>query len=795
LKRFEIPGIFVLFLSLAFIMTAPLGWQLFTHTPAPPRDCLLNCWILSTEIAHLASPGPSFWDGNIFYPSQGTLTYSEHLIGYLPLAWLLSAVTKSMACSVNILTILSFALAGLGMYLLVRHLSGNPWAALCAGALFAFSPFRISHINHLNILAMHWLPFLFLFWHRALETGRFTDYGGFALFFVLEGLSCVQLSMYFFVLFPLLTLAEIWKMKKTTPALWRWGSAYCVIALVLLPFFLPYYRTLHSLGVLNTPYPDWSASMLSFLTPPGMLRLWGWLTPLLGKGQDVETYLFPGIVILLLTYAALRRFAPETLTPSDTKPATTPLFFRVLDALIAFCLLLIMALTLTGGFDLVIGPFPLSVHAPAILSTLMAVLLIARLGLDCRIRHKIKGYLAALPAGISVYFILVIIGVIFTFYGPFVLTGTLFPPLASIRVSARVFTIALVGLSVLAGFGFTALGEKWKNQAGLAALIVLLALLESFPFPLPLAPLPGEPWAALLRRVPKGSVIMILPLKDDEANAGYMCSPVCDGRMLINGYSGITPRYYEALSELFADFPSYKSKGALVQFGAGYVILDRAKIPPKKLMAMEEGLQGDSDFSLLYNGSESLLYRFNLHIKGLRPVRARILSPIKREGWKISAEPDKKLVEKSRHMIDDRLRTYWTTGRPVQKGDQILVDLGMTHPLAGCAFFHGTDFSFYLKTYQVHVSTDGKRWIMVARGWCDPPQFETYIRDPGNPYFFIPFHAREGRYIRIRSTDRGNYPWTVHELRAYSPWHQGQAYELLLVDPWRKTLPLLNEQE
>jgi len=795
LKRIEPAGIFTLFLALAFVMTWPLGLKLFSHMPAPSRDCLLNCWILSTEISHLASTGASFWDGGIFHPSKGTLTYSEHLVGYLPFAWLLFSWTKSMACSVNILTIISFAIAGLGMFLLVRHLTGNPWASFLAGALYGFSPFRISHINHLNILAMHWLPFILLFWHRALERRRFTDYGGFVFFFVLEGLSCVQLSMSLFVLLPLLTIMETIRLKEPARALWHWGAAYGCVALVLIPFFLPYYGTLHALGMLNTPYPDWSASIISFFTPPGALRLWGWLTPILGKGQDVETYLFPGITILCLAYAGLRSFASGTEKPCGAAGGGSPFIFRLMDLMIAASLVLILAITLTGGLSFMAGPFPVSVRSPSILSTFAATLIALRIFLDRKMRESAKHFLQSLPPHVSFYCILVIIGVVFTFYGPFVLLGKLFPPLASIRVSSRVFTIALTGLCVLAGYGFVALAKKQRRPPALAAALIVLVLIESCPVPLLLSPLPGTTIARTLQTVPAGSVVMLLPLKDDELNAGYMYSAAGHGIQLVNGYSGITPRYYEALDEALGDFPSDRSKGALVQFKVGHVLLDRTKIPGERLRAIEEGLQRDGDFSLLSGGRDAALYRFNPGTQGLKPVQARLLTPVDRKNWKISAEPDKKLVEHSGAMTDGVVKTYWTTGRPVRKGDHISVDMGASHTLSGIALFHGTDFSFYLKTYQLHLSLDGMKWTMVARGWCDPPQFETYFRDPGNPYFFIPFNPREGRHIRIRSIDQGNYPWTVHEIRAYSPWRKEEKGEALLVDPWRQELPLLKEEE
>ena len=54
------------------------------------------------------------------------------------------AATGNMVLCYNLLFLSTIVLAGWGMYLLVRELTGRPLAAFVAGLAFAFAPYRIS---------------------------------------------------------------------------------------------------------------------------------------------------------------------------------------------------------------------------------------------------------------------------------------------------------------------------------------------------------------------------------------------------------------------------------------------------------------------------------------------------------------------------------------------------------------------------------------------------------------------------------------------------------------------------
>ena len=59
-----------------------------------------------------------------------------------------------------------------GMFLLGRELTGSRSAGVVAGLAYAFSPFRIASIPHLQVLSSAWMPFVLYGLRRHFSTGR-----------------------------------------------------------------------------------------------------------------------------------------------------------------------------------------------------------------------------------------------------------------------------------------------------------------------------------------------------------------------------------------------------------------------------------------------------------------------------------------------------------------------------------------------------------------------------------------------------------------------------------------------
>ena len=88
----------------------------------------------------------SVFNANIFHPSAGTLTYSDHLLLQSLAMSPLYAVTGNLALCYNVLLIASLTLSGLAMHVLARSVTGSERAAVIAGLAWACWPYRTAHL-------------------------------------------------------------------------------------------------------------------------------------------------------------------------------------------------------------------------------------------------------------------------------------------------------------------------------------------------------------------------------------------------------------------------------------------------------------------------------------------------------------------------------------------------------------------------------------------------------------------------------------------------------------------------
>ena len=131
-------------------MTWPLAARLGREIAWDLGDPVFNCWVMSWTGGQVLSALSGnfnalhdFWNGNIFFPEQLTITYSEHLTPQMLQILPLYALTGNIVLCYNLLFLTTFVLSGFGTYLLARDLTGHRLAAFVAGLAFAFAPYRI----------------------------------------------------------------------------------------------------------------------------------------------------------------------------------------------------------------------------------------------------------------------------------------------------------------------------------------------------------------------------------------------------------------------------------------------------------------------------------------------------------------------------------------------------------------------------------------------------------------------------------------------------------------------------
>src|SRR5262249_20677116 len=193
-----------IYLVSAVVMTWPLATVMDRRIAGDMGDPLFVCWVilwtagqagraLSGDLSALAR----YWSGNIFFPAALTVAYSEHFTPQMLQALPILAMTDNVILAYNVLLLATFVLSALGTYLLVRDVTGRPLAALFAGLVFAYSPYRLDQYSHLQVLSCQWMPFTLYGWRRYAAGGGLRALAGGTAALVAQALSSIYYLAYF----------------------------------------------------------------------------------------------------------------------------------------------------------------------------------------------------------------------------------------------------------------------------------------------------------------------------------------------------------------------------------------------------------------------------------------------------------------------------------------------------------------------------------------------------------------------------------------------------------------------
>ncbi|HEX2145730.1 MAG TPA: hypothetical protein VHG10_14615 [Glycomyces sp.] len=143
-------GLFSILLAVA--MTWPLVKDLDDVIPHDIGDPLLQAYTLGWIAHALRGDLGAIWDTNSFWPLTDAYLYTDTLLGYAPAA-AFATDTASTIVVYNVLYIGTFALAFLGAYALLRQLGARVAGSAVGAAAFAYAPWKLAHLGHLNILS------------------------------------------------------------------------------------------------------------------------------------------------------------------------------------------------------------------------------------------------------------------------------------------------------------------------------------------------------------------------------------------------------------------------------------------------------------------------------------------------------------------------------------------------------------------------------------------------------------------------------------------------------------------
>lgn len=779
---------------LSAAMTWPLILHLGDHVGHDPYDPLFNIWNMSWGLKALASSPGEFGQANIFFPHPGAFFYADTILALAlmgaPFRWL----TGNPVLAYNALFLLSFFVRGLGMYLLAKHLVRSRPAAFLAALIFAFFPYNLAHISHIEIISFGWIPLCFLFLHRFFERPSWGNALGIGVFFILQVLTCAYYGLFLGIFAGSFFLVSSWRTGLWRKAGFRFRTAGLAVLIggVLGPYVYGY-AAVH--GRISYERPLWeikhfSAELQHFFASPRWSVLWGSLTDGLG---NQETQLYPGIVAVALAglwFLGKKRRALAAAGPSIAgKPAKG---FRWWDGANAALFLFILAVGATGGFSFALGPFALSarnLQNPVrilLLSLVLRVLaergLRRRAALVLRSLDPLQKYYAAL----AVFAWLLTFGPVVRFLGREIIAGPYaffyrwVPGFAKLRAPGRFLVLVMLGLALFGGYALAGrLGRMASARGRILAAggLCLLVLVDYAAFPIPLAKVETRrtlpPIYRTVRDLPPEAVLLEFPMPERDREEYFEAVPTYRSsfhwRWIVNGYSGYSPPAYRIVREAMENFPDRWTLDLLENLEVEYVLVHTREFRPEKGAAAVARMASYPERAALVKAEGGdFLYRLLPWRKnhplpslpgGKTPVGDRSL-------WKAEANKNNRQAGRA---FDGDPETFWSTGYPQEEGDFFLVDLGRVESFARVEFLLQNQPLDYPRNFVAEASADGSSWTVLDTGQnYFPPIRRDMVEDFSRYRVLASLVPGRARFLRFRLT--GSHEarhWSIAELRLF----------------------------
>jgi hypothetical protein len=741
MRRWYAPAL--LYVAITVAMVFPLLRHIGSVIPHDLGDPVLNTWLLwwSAKRVPLTS---AWWNAPMFFPAADVMALSELLLGLLPITIVVQWLTHNPLTAHNVSFVLSFPLCGLAAYGLAWELTGRRDAALLAGLAFAFAPYRMGQLAHLQVLSYYWAPVALLGLHRYLRT---RERRWLILFGVAWLMQALTNGYALFHLSVLVVLWLIWFARPRRTAL-PIVAAWLIAAIPLVPPLLKYRRVhaaLHLVRDINE-IKRYSAGLADLFAPSPELVFWGSrLLP-----DRPERTLFPGATMLIV--GLLWLVASRTWRHASGESRTWD--EKVLTALSAIAAAISVSIFIVGPWA--IGPLTVGdFRKPFSLAVLFRLVAFLRSRwMRCAWgRHSIAVfYLVAMAT-----MFLLALGPEPRFFGRPILYEAPYawlmrlPGFDTLRVPARFAMLFVLCQSVLLAFAVSRFATRTVRSQVLVVLIGAGLLMDGWARVHVEQPPPaGLQWPEAV------AAVVEMPL-GGQRDFDAIYRSLRHGRPIVNGYSGYDPPFYLPFVSAIRDhqFSALReiSRGQLIGIAVNRSASDAATAEALlRRMTGVSGLTSDdrwSTFVLQTGIPRDDRLGGNVSIKSIRANRHD---------------------EDTGRMTDGRIETAWSSGENQIGDEEVRVDLGTEQSIGGIIFRMGA-FSFgFPRDLVIDVSSDQVDWRRAWAGRTAVQAVHAAVTDPGTVPLTIDVGEMKGRYIRLQQIgSEPGIPWWIAELHVCAP--------------------------
>lgn len=790
-----------LFAAITIALTYPLVRVAGSAFPHDAGDPSLNTWLLwwSTQRMPLTN---AWWSAPMFYPMPDAMALSELLIGLLPITAPVQWLTGNPLLAYNTAFLLSFVLCGVAAYALALELTGRRDAALLAGLVFAFGPYRMNQLSHIQMLAYYWLPVSLLGLHHYVKGSATlsglrsqSSHASFgqdrrsasaaeaagsrpwwlAVFggaWLMQALSNGYALFHFSVLIVLWLIWFVRDLRKVLPIVVVWALA----SLPLLPILLTYrevHEHLHLARDINE-IQRFSADVAGLLSAPPALALWGGrLLP-----SQFETAFFPGLTVVALflisSVLAFRRRVRE-------RQALTRL--RQISGVVALVLAIIAVSVLIvgpweAGLLVTVGNF----HKPFSLAVLMGLVWLAGSVWWRRAWRERSVPVFYVAAAIAMH--VLSLGPAPTFLGRQILYEAPYgwlmrlPGFDVLRVPARFGMLALLCQAVLVALMFARWAPRLSPRRSIAAVLLGFGLLADGWIRLPVIAAPvfanatagqafaraaagqasvweGAPWRALGSAGVKA--VIELPPGEPIVDFPALYRSMWHWQPLVNGFSGFAPPHYLPLVYAIAH-GQFAALHELAASGLLGVAVDRSlhwhadmerllsTLPKTKPLAIDD--------------------RWATFIVSGWPQLAVTLGP-RLTPAAVRANRQEQDVAR---MSDGDIETAWGPGTPQDGGEEVVADFDSAQNVGAVVLSMGAYSFGFPRELAIDVSRDGREWETVWQSETSVATVRAALRDPGRVPLTFDLGGPTVRFLRLRQVGQDStVPWWIAELEIHGP--------------------------
>lgn len=234
---------FLIFFVAAVYITYPLIFHLSEFTTGFGDELLIS-WIQNHAIYSLIHNPSLLFNGNIFYPFQNTIAYSDLFLTSSILSLIPVYILKEPIVAINFTLISSLFFLGFSVFLFSYYLTKNFFVSVISGLLVIFSPAVLDKKVHLQALSIMWVPLSMMFFIHFLKSNKSKWLAMSMFFFVIQTANSF-LPGYFLIFFFAVCLSVLFfkdrKKLRTIINKRNLVIAVCTF-LILIPLLLPYIK-------------------------------------------------------------------------------------------------------------------------------------------------------------------------------------------------------------------------------------------------------------------------------------------------------------------------------------------------------------------------------------------------------------------------------------------------------------------------------------------------------------------------------------------------------------------------